>query len=100
MVSVILLVAAGLLAGFMALQVKFVDKNYKKLNQIQLVFDALLPYALGTLPWFLYIYLNQDPESPQFDNRQILLCNIALVLETIGGAIYAVALKYGKASRI
>lgn len=69
MMSVILAVVAGLIQAFIALHVYFVQRSFKKLNQLQLTFDALLPFALAMAPFFIYIMLNQDDENPTYDNR-------------------------------
>jgi len=101
-ISVLLAVTAGLIQAFIALHVYFVQRSFKKLTQIQLTFDSLLPYGIAMAPFFIYIYfvLDADSENPTYTNEQILLSNIALLLETIGQTFYAIALTYGKASRV
>ena len=68
--------------------------------QVQLVFDSLLPLAIGLAPFFIYEWYNQDFDHPTYTNRQILLANAALALDYFGQALYALALKYGRAGRV
>lgn len=60
----------------------------------------MLPFAIAMAPFFVYIMLYQDEENPTYTDRQILLSNLALILDTIGQSFYAIALVYGKAGRI
>jgi len=59
-ISVLLAILAGLIQAFIALHVYFVQKSFKKLSQLQLTFDALLPFAIAMAPFFVYIMLYQD----------------------------------------
>lgn len=71
------------------------------MKQVQLVIDSLLPLAAGTAPFFIMeYYYPKDPDHPTYDKRQLLLCNIALVFEYVSQILYAIALNYGKASRV
>ena len=59
-ISVLLAVLAGLIQAFIGLQVYFVEKDFKRLSQLQLTFDALLPFALAMAPFFIWIMIYQD----------------------------------------
>lgn len=45
-------------------------------------------------------YFSKDPGHPTYDKRQLILANIALVADYTAQVLYAVALEYGKASRV
>ena len=70
------------------------------MSQVQVVIDSLLILAIGLAPPFILEMMNQDPDKPTYDMRQILLCNLALVLDYTGQVLYALALKYGRAGRV
>lgn len=70
------------------------------MNQIQVVIDSLIVLSIGLFPFLIYEYINQDTENPTYDFRQILLCNVALILEYIGQILHVLAMKFGKAGRV
>lgn len=70
------------------------------MSQVQVVIDSLLILAICLAPFFIWTIINQDPDQPQYDMRQILLCNLALIFDYIGQIFYALALKYGRAGRV
>jgi len=99
-ISVGLAILAGLFQAFTALQINYIEKNQSKMDQVQVIIDSLLLVALGLAPFFVMEMLNEDPENPTYDMRQVLLCNLALVFDYIGQIFYALALKYGRAGRV
>jgi len=68
-ISTALAIVAGFIQALAALQNKYVSRNKKKLNQVQLVFDSLLPIILGTTPFFVMELMNQDPANPTYSMR-------------------------------
>ena len=76
------------------------SKNFKKITQLQLTFDSLLPYALAFAPFFIYELATQDENNPTFTTNQLILTNVTLILNYCAQGIYSFALIYGKAGRV
>ena len=53
-ISIVLAVLAAIILAFGGLQITFVSKNYPKISQFQLTFDAQLIFVVVLTPLFIY----------------------------------------------